>query len=161
MGTHQLAQLNIATMKAPLDDPLMAGFVENLERINALAEASPGFVWRLAEAEGNATGLRPFGDDILVNMSVWSDIESLRDFAFRSAHVALMRQRRNWFERMSEAYAVLWWVPSGHRPSLEEAAERLAHLRRHGPSLCAFTFKEGFSAPGQGPGAGSVMTQSP
>lgn len=147
MSTHQLAQLNIAAMKAPLDDPLMAEFVANLDRINTLAEAAPGFVWRLQDEGGDATQVRPFGDNILVNMSVWADVASLRDFAFRSAHVEVMRKRRDWFERMAEAYAVLWWVPAGHIPTLEEAAQRLHLLRTQGPSPRAFTFKEAHAAP--------------
>jgi hypothetical protein len=147
MSRYQLAQLNIASMKEPLDSPSMADFVANLDRINQLAERSPGFVWRLQDEEGDATAIRPFGENILVNMSVWEDAASLSDFAFRSAHVEIMRRRREWFERMSEAYAVLWWVPHGHRPSVTEAAERLAYLRAHGPSAHAFTFKAAFPPP--------------
>jgi hypothetical protein len=147
MSKFELAQLNIARLKAPLESPLLADFVANLDRINALAESSDGFRWRLMTEGGNATSLRPFGDDIAINMSVWRDLEALRYYVYQSAHVEIMRRRRQWFERASEAYAVLWWVAAGHRPSISEAAERLEHLRRHGPSPAAFTFGTAFSAP--------------
>jgi hypothetical protein len=151
VSRYQLAQLNIATMKESLESPSMADFVANLERINALAEASPGFVWRLQDETGDATAARPFGEQVLVNMSVWRDVESLHGYAFRSAHVELMRRRREWFEPMQEAYAVLWWVPAGHRPTLAEAGERLAQLRAHGASPAAFTFRDAFPAPDAAP----------
>lgn len=148
MASHQLAQLNIATLKAPLDSPVLADFVANLDRINTLAEQSPGFVWRLKDDTGNATELRPFGDEVLVNLSVWDAVESLKDFAFRTAHVDVLRRRREWFEPMREAYAVLWWIPAGHRPTLHEAAERLALLRTRGAGPEAFTFREVWPPPG-------------
>lgn len=125
----------------------MADFVANIERINALAEQSPGFIWRLKEESGDATAIRPFGDDIVVNMSAWTDLASLSAYAFKSAHVDIMRRRNEWFERMAEAHAVLWWVPSDHQPSLDEAKARLDHLRKFGPLRHAFTFKEAFPAP--------------
>lgn len=151
MSRYRLAQLNIATLKAPLDSPLLADFVANLDRINRLAEQSPGFEWRLQDEGGDATALRPFGDQVVVNMSVWRDVQALSDYAFKSAHVEIMRRRREWFERMGEAYAVLWWVPHGHQPSLSEAAERLALLQTHGPSAQAFTFKHAFPPPDAAP----------
>jgi hypothetical protein len=114
MSRYELAQLNIARARAPLDSPVMADFAGNLERINRLAETMPGYVWRLKDESGDATALRPFGDDILVNMSVWKDVESLRAFMFRTDHAAIMRRRQEWFEHMDEAYAVFWWVPAGH-----------------------------------------------
>jgi hypothetical protein len=147
MSKFELAQLNIARLKAPLESPLLADFVANLDRINALAEAADGFRWRLMTEGGNATSLRPFGDDIAINMSVWRDLDALRDYVYQSAHVEIMRRRREWFERASEAYAVLWWVAAGHRPSISEAAEHLEHLRKHGPSPAAFTFGTAFAAP--------------
>lgn len=147
MSNYHLAQLNIALPKGPMDSQVMADFVANLDRINALAEASPGFKWRLQEESGNATGLRPFGDDIIVNMSVWEDVQSLSDFAFKSGHVDIMKRRREWFERMMDAYAVLWWVQKGHQPTVEEAKQRLDHIRHHGPSPRAFTFKSAFPPP--------------
>ena len=147
MHKYQLAQLNTARMKESLESPSMADFVANLDRINSLAEQSPGFIWRLKDEEGDATAIRPFGENVLVNMSVWRDVASLSRYAFKSAHVEIMRRRREWFEKMAEAYAVLWWVPYGHRPSTSEAAERLVLLQRRGPSPQAFTFKESFPAP--------------
>lgn len=147
MSGYELAQLNIAVMKEPLESPGMADFVANLDRINALAEASAGFVWRLQTEEGDATALRPMGENILVNMSVWQDAESLSAFVYRSAHADIMRRRREWFERMSDAYAVLWWVPRGHRPSMNEASAKLALLRSKGATPEAFTFREAFSPP--------------
>ena len=139
---RELAQLNIALLKAPIDSPELADFVANLDRINALGEGSPGFVWRLKDESGNATGLRHFGSDYIVNLTVWRDAESLHAFAFQSEHVQVMRRRREWFQRMAEAYLVLWWIPTGHRPDLAEAARRLDHLRRNGPTPEAFTFRE-------------------
>jgi Domain of unknown function (DUF3291) len=148
MTGHHLAQLNIATMREPLESPSMADFVANLERINSLADSAPGFVWRLKDDSGSAaTAIRPFGDNILVNMSVWETVESLHEFAFRTAHAEIMRRRREWFERRAETYAVLWWVPVGHVPSTAEAAQRLSHLREHGPTAEAFTFRSVFPQP--------------
>lgn len=147
MSQFRLAQLNIAKMKAPIESPTMADFVANLDRINSLAEQAPGFVWRLKDEAGNAVALRPFGEEVIVNMSVWTDVASLSNYAFRSGHVEIMRRRREWFERMAEAYAVLWWVPKNHIPSVLEAKERLEHLRKLGPTAHAFTFKDAFPAP--------------
>jgi heme-degrading monooxygenase HmoA len=147
MSTFELAQLNIARLKAPIESPLLADFVANLDRINAIAEASDGFKWRLMTDDGNATSLRPFGDDVIVNMSVWRDLEALRNYVQHSAHVEIMKRRREWFARASEAYAVLWWVAAGHRPTVSEAAGRLENLRRYGSSPAAFTFGKAFPAP--------------
>ena len=115
MSTHELAQLNIGSFRAPIDSPEMAEFVANLDRINALAEQSPGFVWRLQTDEGNATAIRPFPDqdNVAVNLSVWSDVDALNRFVFRSAHVEIMRRRREWFERMGEAFGRFGVVPGG------------------------------------------------
>lgn len=147
MSAYELAQLNVAMMKEPLESPRMADFVANLERINALAENAPGFVWRLQTEEGDATALRPLNEDTLVNVSVWRDIESLNKYVYGSAHVELMRRRKEWFERMSDAYLVLWWVPKGHRPSAFEAITRLELLRSEGPTKDAFTFRHAFLPP--------------
>lgn len=140
-----LAQANIARALAPLDDPLMAGFVAQLAGINALADASPGFVWRLQSAEGDATAVRPYDDErILVNLSVWESLEALAAFVYTSAHRPVLQQRRQWFSRFDGPYAALWWVPVGHIPDVAEARERLEHLRTHGPTALAFTFKTPF-----------------
>jgi Domain of unknown function (DUF3291) len=147
-SSYHLAQINIGRIVAPLDDPQLAGFVNNLDRINALAESHPGFVWRFQTDEGNATAVRPYEDDrILLNFSVWKDLESLRDFTYSGAHVEIMRRRKEWFEKMAEAYMALWWVPAGHRPSIAEAVGRLEHLRQAGPSAEAFTFRQVFPPP--------------
>jgi hypothetical protein len=147
MSAYELAQLNIAIMKEPLESPGMADFVSNLDRINTLAEGSPGFVWRLQTEEGDATALRPMGEDTLVNMSVWRDVESLNKYVYGSAHVEIMRRRKEWFERMREAYVVLWWVRRGHRPTVPEAIAKLELLRAKGPTEEAFTFRHAFLPP--------------
>jgi hypothetical protein len=144
-----LAQVNVALPREPLDSALLADFVASLAPINALAEASPGFVWRLQGDGGDATAVRGFGDDrILVNMSTWESLDALASFVFHSAHAGVMRERRKWFVPLQEVYVALWWVPAGHRPTVREAEERVAHLREHGPSAFAFTFKQPFPPPG-------------
>ncbi len=141
---YHLAQLNIATLRAPLDSPPLKDFVDNLDRINQLAEQSDGFVWRLKDEHGDATQIRPFGENVVVNLSVWRDLDALKHYAFKTAHADMLRRRREWFERMESAYLVLWWIPAGHRPDVQEAAVRLAHLQAHGASEHAFTFRETF-----------------
>ncbi|HZR44868.1 MAG TPA: DUF3291 domain-containing protein [Ktedonobacteraceae bacterium] len=144
---YQLAEVNIARMLAPLDTPLMTEFVAQLDAINALADASPGFVWRLQTSDGNATALRPYEDDlILVNLSVWADLPALSTFVYKSRHRQVLQQRSQWFERLNEFYMALWWVPSGHLPTVEEAKERLDYLRTHSESPYAFSFKKPFEA---------------
>jgi hypothetical protein len=147
MAVYELAQLNIADMKTPLDAPEMADFVANLDRINALAEGAPGFIWRLKSDDGNATSLRPFGANTLVNMSVWASVDDLSNFVYKSLHVEIMKRRKEWFARMAEAYQVLWWVPQGHRPHEYEAMQRLQTLRAMGPTDKAFSFKQPFAKP--------------
>jgi Domain of unknown function (DUF3291) len=138
-----LAQLNVGRIVAPTDSPVVADFMKALDRINALAEASPGFVWR-----GNATEILTTTDPyFLINMSVWESIETLFEFVYRSAHTGFMVRRREWFERPTEAYQVLGWVSAGYHPSPQEALARLEHLRRHGASPYAFTFKQHFAPP--------------
>jgi heme-degrading monooxygenase HmoA len=131
-------------MRAPLESETMAGFVARLDEINALADRSPGFVWRLQE-NGNATTLRPYDDDrILLNMSVWESLEALREYVYGSAHAELLRSRREWFTAFDGVFAALWWVPAGHMPTIDEARARIDHLESHGPSPTAFTFKTAF-----------------
>ena len=149
--TSHLAQLNIALPLEPLDSELLSEFVARLDRVNALADRSPGFVWRLQTDAGDATGIRGFGDDrLIINMSVWESLAALREFVYSSAgeHLTVMRRRREWFERMGESHLVLWWVPAGHVPSLEEAEERLGLLRRLGPTQSAFTFRSSYPPSG-------------
>ncbi|MEU0488562.1 DUF3291 domain-containing protein [Nocardiopsis changdeensis] len=145
---HQLAQFNIGRLKAPLSDPSMEGFTSQIEPVNLMAEKAPGFVWRLIEeGKEDATGLRPFGDSYLVNYSVWEDLETLWDFTYRTDHLELLRGRREWFERSEGPHLVLWWIPSGTIPSVEEAGRRLDLLREHGPSPEAFTLRTHFPPP--------------
>jgi hypothetical protein len=148
MSPHHLAQLNVVALREPLESPALADFVANLARIDAIADASPGFVWRLQTEEGNATSLRPLGDDVLINMSVWEDVASLHAYVYHSEHAAMMRRRREWAVPIEEAHMVLWWVPAGHRPSVDEGIERLSELRDRGPRPAAFTFKRAFPPPG-------------
>jgi len=149
MNEWQIAQLNIARLEAPLDSPQLSEFVGQLDEINALADAAPGFVWRLMSADGDATDVEhPFDSDMLVNMSVWQSVEALHTYIFRTAHNKVMARRKEWFSRISEAYTVLWWVPEGHRPTVYEAEYKLALLRASGPTSEAFTFKHVFAAPG-------------
>lgn len=143
---QQIAQLNVARMKFEFDDPKMKEFIDRLDDINALADHAPGFVWRLQTDEGDATAIDFFGADTLVNMSVWEDLASLHSYVYRSAHNEVMAQRKLWFDRVEAAYSVLWWVPAGHIPTIEEAAERLDLLREQGPGARAFTFKQSFPA---------------
>lgn len=143
-----LAQINIARMRGDIDDPVMAGFVALLDEINALAESSDGFVWRLKTEGNNATDLRPYEDPLIIlNLSVWKSPEHLKQFVYRSAHAAVMKQRKDWFHRYGEAYTALWWVPPGHEPTVGEAQERLKYLQRHGPTEFAFGFASLFPAP--------------
>src|SRR5205085_11097296 len=142
---YHLAQVNIPRMRDPLDSAMMEGFVARIEEINALADTSPGFVWRLQTDEGNATYLRPYDDDRLIfNFSLWETIDALRHYVYKTAHAELLRQRREWFEQFKGSYLALWWVPAGHIPGIDEAKKRLAHIEEHGPSQFAFTLKESF-----------------
>ena len=155
MTAFHIAQLNIGRARGAVDGPVMAEFMALLDPVNAVADASPGFVWRLQTDDGNATALRPYEDDrMIVNMSVWESIEDLAAFVYRSGHVDVMRRRREWFEPM-KPYMVLWWVPAGQLPTVEEAKERLAHLRDHGPTPFAFTFNARFPSTGAAPDSAS------
>ncbi|TGN39544.1 DUF3291 domain-containing protein [Marinobacter confluentis] len=149
MSRYYIAQLNIAQLKAPIDSPQLSDFVNNLDRINALADDSPGFVWRLQTEEGNATDIDYFGSDTIMNLSVWDSVEALHRFVYRTAHVEIMSRKKEWFHSMNEAHMVLWWVPAGHMPSLYEAAEKLNAFRQQGPSPNAFTFKKAYPPPGE------------
>lgn len=144
----ELAQVNVARLRAPIDAPEIADFVAALDPVNALADAAPGFVWRLQTEDGDATAIRPFPDDLMiVNLSTWASLEALADFVYRSDHREVMVQRRQWFENLREVFLALWWVPVGHRPTVEEARERLVLLEEHGPTGDAFTFRRPFPAP--------------
>lgn len=145
MPVYHVAEVNIGRVRYPTDDPRMAGFMTKLDEINALAERSPGFVWRLQTPAGNATYLRPYEDDsILINMSVWESVETLKQYVYRTAHAEYLRHREEWFEKFESTYVALWWVPAGHLPGIDEARKRIAHLDAHGPTQFAFTFKNVF-----------------
>jgi hypothetical protein len=161
---YLLAQVNIARMREPLDSPLLADFVAALDPVNALADAAPGFVWRLQTEDGNATAVHAFEWDqagsagVLVNMSVWESVETLAAFVYSDAHREVMRQRRTWFERMAAAHTALWWITRGHTPTPGEAEGRVIHLRESGPTPHAFTLREHFGPPDA---AGSGPVSSP
>jgi heme-degrading monooxygenase HmoA len=145
MANVHLAQINIGRMRGVFEDPVMAGFVARLEELNALADGSEGFVWRLQGGEGNATYLRPYDDErIIVNMSVWQSLEHLRAYAYNSAHAEVLRQRREWFEKFDGVMMALWWIPVGRIPSIDEGKKRLASIAQHGSTPFAFTFKTSF-----------------
>ena len=147
MSFH-LAQINIGRLLAPIDDPKIVGFVSQLDSINALADSAPGFVWRLQSAGGNATDV-PYNDDpfVLVNMSVWESLESLRGYVYTSRHIEVFRERAKWFEKMDKPNYCLWWVPAGHIPTVAEGRERLGHYRAHGPTAYSFWFHKHFPEP--------------
>jgi hypothetical protein len=143
-----VAQVNVSLPAEPLDSPRLVDFVAALEPINALADVAPGFVWRLQTEDGNATAIRVLDDDrLIVNMSVWESIEALGEFVFRTAHTGVMRRRREWFVPMRESMTALWWVPAGTVPTVADAERRLHHLRAHGPTEFAFTFRAPFPGP--------------
>lgn len=148
--TVHLAQVNIGRPTEPLESPRLVDFVAALEPVNALADESPGFVWRLQTEDGDATGVRIFDhDSLIMNMSVWESLEALRAFVYSGSHVAVMRRRHEWFESM-DVFMALWWVPAGHLPSVAEAEERIEHLRDNGPTPHGFTFRQSFPPGGGG-----------
>ena len=157
---YVLAQVNVGRLVAPLDSPQLADFVAGLDPVNAVADDAPGFVWRLQTEDGNATAIRAFEADaegadggILINMSVWESVEALAAFVYGEQHLAVLRRRREWFERMKDAYAALWWIPRGHIPTIGEAEERVKQLRAHGPTPQAFTLRVHFPPPDSGDAA--------
>ncbi|MEM1435756.1 MAG: DUF3291 domain-containing protein [Pseudomonadota bacterium] len=148
-----LAQINVGRIRYPTDDPRMHGFMSRLDEINALAEASPGFCWRLQGDSGNATDIIATEDErLLVNLSLWESAQALFDYVYRSDHRTVMRDRRRWFEKPEGPFQALWWVPAGHEPGAAEGLARLAHLREHGPTPAAFHFKARYPEPGRSEG---------
>ena len=145
--TYHLAQINIGRLIAPLDDPKIAEFVAQLDPVNALADEAPGFIWRLQSSSGNATDIA-YNDDpfMIVNMSVWQSIESLREFVYQSNHLKVLRDRAKWFEKMEKPYYCLWWIPTGHIPTVAEGRERLEHYQQHGATPFSFWFSKFFPA---------------
>ena len=153
MTRLHLAQANIGRIRAPLEDPIMEGFRSQLDPINALADRSPGFVWRLQTEDGNAMAIRPYADErMAINMSVWESLDALQQLVYRTAHVGPLRDRKQWFEPIEGPILVLWWIPAGHVPTVAEALDRLEHLKQHGPSADAFTFRAPFACPDGRPG---------
>jgi Domain of unknown function (DUF3291) len=151
MPDWNLAQINVGRLVAPPDDPRVQPFMTALDRINALADASDGFVWRLQSDSGNATDIQTTEDPLfIVNMSVWHEPQALFNFVYRSAHTPEMARRREYFARFEGAYQALWWVPAGHIPTIDEGLSRLWRLDRYGAAPQAFTFKARFPAPGVG-----------
>lgn len=146
---YQLAQVNIALLREPLDSDLLQDFVSELDPVNQQADLAPGFVWRLQTDEGDATAVRAFDDDrFIVNMSVWESVDALANYVYRNPqHRAVLRKRSKWFHKIAEHHLVLWWIPAGHIPTVQEAEERLEFLRTHGPTSIAFTIKQRFSPP--------------
>jgi hypothetical protein len=146
---HHLAQVNVGRTVAPLDSAELAGFMALLDPLNALADAAPGFVWRLQTEDGNATGIPVEADPlVIINLSVWTSLDDLWQYVYRSAHLDAVRRRRSWFERHVEAYQALWWLPAGELPTVEDAKARIAHLRAHGPTPHAFAFRHAFAPDG-------------
>ncbi len=151
MSRYEIAQLNVGHAVAPIDSAVMADFMQWLDEINALAERSPGFVWRLQGDSGNNTDLKVSDDPLfIVNLSVWSSIEALYEFTYRSAHKTVFKRRHEWFERLGRPNTVLWWQPAGTIPTADEALGRLERLTTRGPTADAFSFKERFPAPDAG-----------
>ena len=141
MTDFHLAQINIAQARDAMESAVMKGFVDRLDEINELADVSAGFVWRLQTEEGDATAIQAFDDPaMIVNMSVWEDLVSLKHYVYKSAHVELIRDRDAWFHKIKNVHQVLWWIPKGHVPTVQEGKEKLAILEQLGPSQEAFTF---------------------
>jgi hypothetical protein len=145
MSGYHLAQLNLAQMLTHLDDPSMKDFVDNVPRVNQMGMDSPGFVWILKGEGGDATLMRPFGEDVLINLTVWESVDALFQYAYYSDHAEFFRRRKEWFLKPDVAMVVLWWIPIGHEPTIDESRERLNYLRAHGPTPYAFTFKQRFT----------------
>lgn len=149
MASHHIAQVNASLPREPLDSRRLADFVAALDPVNAVGEAAAGFLWRLQTEDGNATAVRFLDDDrIIVNLTVWESIEALGEFVFGNrAHLDVLRRRRHWFVPPTQAMVALWWIPAETLPTVADAEQRLLHLREHGPTPYAFTFREPFSAP--------------
>ncbi|MDR2985595.1 MAG: DUF3291 domain-containing protein [Nocardiopsaceae bacterium] len=153
--SYVLAQVNIGRLRAPVDSPVLADFMTALGPVNAVADAAPGFIWRLQTEDGNATAIQAFEWDaagsagVIMNMSVWESVEALAAFVYASDHRAVLRRRREWFEPMREAYTALWWIPRGTIPAIADAEDKVRYLREHGPSPEAFTLKVHFPPPGE------------
>ena len=143
---RHVAQINVGKIiGTSIDDPVMEKFVAQLEEVNAIADGSKGFVWRLKDENNNAVSLNPFGDEkILINMSVWETIEDLEAYVYSGRHLEVLRKRRDWFVKFGQVFVALWYIQAGHIPTVEEARERLDYLQKNGPTTYAFDFKTRF-----------------
>ncbi|WP_080057587.1 DUF3291 domain-containing protein [Spirosoma aerolatum] len=150
MMNYHLAEINIARMKGVMiDDPMMSEFTDNLDQVNTLAENSAGFVWRLKDESNKATSISPFDDEqIIINLSVWENLESLKTFTYKTVHTDFLKRRSEWFHRFGRAYLALWWVPAGQLPTVQEAVDKLAYLQENGATELAFDFKKTYAPPG-------------
>jgi len=149
MNSYNIAEINIARMKGVnINDPIMKEFVDNLEKVNALAETSHGFVWRLKDDQNNATGYNPYSDEqVIINVSVWESIEALENFVYRTFHTEFLKRRKEWFQTYGKVYTAMWWMPAGQFPTAEEAVGKLSYLQQNGPSAFAFDFRNRFPQP--------------
>jgi hypothetical protein len=151
MTQFHLAQINIAKARDTMDSETMKGFADRLDEINAIADKASGFVWRLQTQNGDATSIQAFTDpNLLVNMSVWEDVDSLKKYVYKSSHVELVRDRDAWFSKIRQAHQTLWWIPAGHIPTVEEGKARLQHIEEKGPTEHAFSFAKPFDVPHDG-----------
>ncbi|AEI46752.1 DUF3291 domain-containing protein [Runella slithyformis] len=151
MRTYQLAEINIARMKGVnINDPIMKEFVDNLDTVNAIAESSAGFVWRLKDDNNNATALDPYHDEqVIINVSVWESIDTLEHFMYKTFHSDFLRRRKEWFQTFGKAYTALWWIPEGQFPTMQEAVDKLDYLQQNGPSPVVFDFRKKFLPPAE------------
>ncbi|WP_367751947.1 DUF3291 domain-containing protein [Flavobacterium sp. WC2430] len=149
MGEYQIAEINIAKMKGvAINDPIMKEFVDNLDSVNELAESSTGFVWRLKDDTNNATALNPYNDEqIIVNVSVWENVESLENFVYKTFHTEFLKRRKEWFQTFGKVYTAMWWIKKGEFPTLYNAKEKLDYLQENGASEIVFDFRKKFPKP--------------
>jgi hypothetical protein len=149
MQKYQLAEINVARMKGvDINDPIMLEFVDNLERVNALAESSEGFVWRLKDESGDATNINPYNDEqVIINVSVWESIETLENFVYKTFHTDFLKRRREWFQTFGKVHTAMWWIPEGQFPSTQDAVDKLDKLQKNGASELVFDFRNKFEKP--------------
>lgn len=149
MSKYQLAEINIARMKGVnINDPLMKEFVDNLDKVNALAESSPGFIWRFKDESNNATSFNPYNDEqVIINISVWDSIEHLENYMYKTLHSEFLKRRREWFHRFGKVYTAMWWIPCGQFPTVQEAVNNLEYLQKNGATEKVFDFKTKFICP--------------
>jgi hypothetical protein len=149
MNNYQIAEINIARMKGVnINDPIMKEFVDNLDSVNALAENSVGFVWRLKDDTNNATNLNPYNDEqVIINVSVWESIETLETYVYKTVHTDFLKRRREWFQAFGKVYTAIWWIPKGHFPTIQEAVDRLDYLQKNGATEYVFDFRKKYSPP--------------